>query len=97
MNEILGVQKWYSSQCDGDWEHRYGISIETLDNPGWLVKIDLTETTLQHADFPPISIGDGEEGREWISCNVEKGVFVGAGDAGKLQKILSVFLQWAGV
>lgn len=29
------LQKWYKSQCDGDWEHEYGIKIETVDNPGW--------------------------------------------------------------
>jgi hypothetical protein len=28
------LQDWYVSQCDGGWEHTYGISIDTLDNPG---------------------------------------------------------------
>jgi hypothetical protein len=35
MGEILPwLQGWYATQCDGDWEHEYGVSIETLDNPG---------------------------------------------------------------
>ena len=35
------LERWYQAQCDGDWEHHSGVTIETLDNPGWLVKIDL--------------------------------------------------------
>ena len=38
--------RWYAEQCDGDWEHRYGIEIGTLDNPGWSLKIDLVGTSL---------------------------------------------------
>ncbi len=43
---INWLENWYSSQCDGSWEHFYGIKIETLDNPGWAVEIDLCETEL---------------------------------------------------
>ncbi len=32
------LQRWYSAQCDGDWEHGLGVRIETLDNPGWMVQ-----------------------------------------------------------
>jgi hypothetical protein len=39
--------RWYAQQCDGDWEHRFGIDIRTLDNPGWSLKIDLVGTPLQ--------------------------------------------------
>lgn len=37
------LENWYSSNCDGDWEHGYGIRIETLDNPVWAVRINLEE------------------------------------------------------
>ena len=40
------LQDWYLKQCDGGWEHEYGIKIETLDNPGWKVIIDLAYTEL---------------------------------------------------
>jgi hypothetical protein len=33
LNEL---QVWYGAQCNGSWEHTYGIKIETLDNPGWM-------------------------------------------------------------
>lgn len=38
---------WYRSECNGDWEHAYGIQIDTIDNPGWSLKIDLLETSLE--------------------------------------------------
>ena len=45
-NVILQLQQWYEAQCNGDWEHHYGISIESQDNPGWRVEIDLKDTPL---------------------------------------------------
>lgn len=41
INRIMEMNDWLSNwhklNCNGDWEHTYGIKIETLDNPGWLV------------------------------------------------------------
>ncbi len=48
---IQALQNWYASNCDGDWEHSFGIRIETLDNPGWLVTIDLEDTRLEQASL----------------------------------------------
>ncbi|MBN6041230.1 Imm53 family immunity protein [Amycolatopsis sp. 195334CR] len=28
------LERWFAGQCDDDWEHRYGITLETRDNPG---------------------------------------------------------------
>jgi ribosomal protein L37E len=39
MDDLLSkLSDWYAAQCDGDWEHEFGIHIGTLDNPGWSVK-----------------------------------------------------------
>nr|TKK07812.1 hypothetical protein SrhCFBP13529_11555 [Stenotrophomonas rhizophila] len=46
MHALDRLQKWYADQCDGDWEHSFGIRIDTLDNPGWTVSVDLTDTAL---------------------------------------------------
>ncbi|MEW1657997.1 Imm53 family immunity protein [Streptomyces sp. NPDC093707] len=40
LDPLSSLTAWYTSQCDGDREHEYGIRIETLDNPGWSVEID---------------------------------------------------------
>lgn len=37
---IQKIDQYYSSKCNGEWEHYLGISMETTDNPGWLVKFD---------------------------------------------------------
>ena len=39
MDALNWINGWFQSNCDGDWEHGFGITIETLDNPGWCVKI----------------------------------------------------------
>ena len=42
------LQDWYLAQCNGDWEHEFGIKIDTLDNPGWSVVIDLLGTNYEN-------------------------------------------------
>ena len=46
MNALQRLQDWYSAQCNGDWEHQQGVRIESLDNPGWALDIDLADTAL---------------------------------------------------
>jgi hypothetical protein len=46
MDIIARLQNWYAAQCDGNWEHAWGIKIDTLDNPGWTVTIYLHDTPL---------------------------------------------------
>ena len=45
------LQDWYQQECDGNWEHQYGIKIDTLDNHGWYVAIDLVETSLENKNL----------------------------------------------
>lgn len=45
MSAITRLQKWFAAQCNGDWEHLNGIKIETTDNPGWWVQVDISGTT----------------------------------------------------
>lgn len=45
------IQRWYANLCDADWEHQYGISLTTIDNPGWSLRIDLDGTPWRCADF----------------------------------------------
>lgn len=93
MDILADIQRWYNAQCDGDWEHDFGLIITTLDNPGWSVKIGLTDTLLEDLPFEPINV-DNEHG-VWLSCHVEEKMFRGAGDASQLTQILEVFLEWA--
>src|ERR1700682_6352449 len=51
MKELSELQDWYTAHRDGDWEHQYGVTIESLDNPGWWVRIDLQQTELECITF----------------------------------------------
>ena len=93
MDILKWLENWYSSNCDGDWEHLYGITIRTLDNPGWSVEIDLLETVLEDRGFERIKIDNSDD--DWVFCWVEEGKFNGAGDPGKLTVILEIFRKWA--
>ncbi|WP_140908426.1 immunity 53 family protein [Cognatiluteimonas lumbrici] len=96
MNELQRLQDWYQSHCDGDWEHSYGVEIDTLDNPGWVVRIDLADTELEGRDFVVLERGDSEADPDWIHCRVESRAFVGTGGVRNLAEILGTFLEWAG-
>ena len=98
MDVLKGIQEWYQKQCDGEWEHQKGITIESCDNPGWWVKIDLQGTNLENKEFKEIKIGDFSRNMPeppWILIYVENGVFDGSGDAMQLENILQCFLDWA--
>ncbi len=90
---LVRLQQWYHSMCDGDWEHCYGVKIETSDNPGWIVEIDIIDTPLENKPFDPIHNGETDD--NYFICKIENGKFEGCGDATKLENILKVFLNWA--
>lgn len=41
---LLFLQDWYSKQCDGDWEHHYGVTIHMDANGLCRCVIDLEDT-----------------------------------------------------
>ena len=89
---LISIQKWYASQCDGDWEHEYGIMIDTLDNPGWSVTIDLIGTELEEKKFSDINSQISVT--NWVQCSVKNKKFHGAGGAENLFDVLETFLKW---
>jgi hypothetical protein len=93
MDALRWLMEWFKSNCDGDWEHGYGIRIETLDNPGWIIKIDLTDTPLEDKFFPTIFENKGD--LDWVDCRVEGVLFIGDGDPDKLEYLIEVFRSWA--
>jgi hypothetical protein len=99
MTTLLRLQQWYSRQCNGKWEHDQGITIESCDNPGWWVRIQLKGTALENIPFDRIAENvdaDGfQQGLRWLDCKITDGVWDGAGDETKLERILNIFLEWA--
>jgi hypothetical protein len=88
------LQGWYMAHCDGEWEHSYGVTIETLDNPGWIVRIALQETELATRPFKPLerdwSVAD------WYDIRVTgEGVFIATCSPLNLSWCLTEFRLWA--
>ena len=92
-NTLEALQQWYLAQCDGDWEHSFGVSITNLDNPGWSLDIDLTGTALMSQAFAPIQRLEHET--EWVSCQRTETQFQGRGGPLMLGELIRIFLRWA--
>jgi hypothetical protein len=88
MDELQRLQQWYRLQCNWDWEHSFGLTIDALDNPGWQVSIDLIETELKKKSFASISRGDSEDDSDWITWEVEKPKFVASGGAEPVEAVV---------
>ena len=92
MTDIFAwLEKWYKSQCDGEWEHEYGVKIHTLDNPGWTVIIDLKYTKFEYLDVDYKLVENAED--DWYGFSVKEGIFNGAGDPSKLRLIIMKFKE----
>jgi Immunity protein 53 len=93
MNVWSDVQNWFASNCDGEWEHDFGIKIETMSDPGWLVVVDLDDTNLEGREFTPVAEQTSES--SWIDCRVEQAKYRGMGDPSRVEEILRIFVDWA--
>jgi hypothetical protein len=92
-DNLFWLINWYDCQCDGDWEHQFGIRIETLDNPGWSIRLSIQETELQDKEFQNINIERTE--KDWIFCRVSNGFFEGNCGTFNLPEVLQIFRDWA--
>ncbi|MDP3277575.1 MAG: immunity 53 family protein [Deltaproteobacteria bacterium] len=93
MSHVKELQQWYALHCEGGWEHGSGIRIETIDNPGWLIRIDLAGTELQSEDFDPIVTTTNDAG--WADIRIRDGVWQAACDPVGLDAAIGTFLEWA--
>lgn len=83
------LEEWYESQCDGNWEHMFGIKIETLDNPGWNISIDLEDTDVNSEPKEWTLIENYEE--RWLGFRIKDNKFEGSYDPKNLGTLISVF------
>jgi hypothetical protein len=67
---LAQLQRWYSEQCDGEWEQSFGVVIESLDNPGWRVRVDVDGTPLR------------AQRRGWVIAVIDKHYAIARGMAG---------------
>jgi hypothetical protein len=86
------LEEWYLQRCDGEWEHSYGIKIDTLDNPGWTIKIDLKETKQQDAILKRVAIHRTEH--DWIEYWVDYKQFNIACGPKNFSEATEIFVEW---
>jgi hypothetical protein len=89
---ISALERWYAARCNGDWEHGYGVSIHSLDNPGWRVRIDLHETNKQGSSLERIAINRTED--DWIQYWVKEQKFHLACGPMNLSEAIEIFVNW---
>ena len=89
MDIINWFENWYTEQCDGDWEHGFGIKIVSIDNPGWEITIDLTNTDflLPNEEWKSFE----KDSTDWYGFQISQNKFNAAGDPSKLRFLISLF------
>ena len=93
--DLIWLQNWYLAQCDDEWEHEFGVSIGTLDNPGWRLKVDLRETSLQGLGRQFERLKTERSEHDWFHLWVDQDVFHGAGGPLNLVDLLRGFRTFA--
>ena len=96
-NNLIWLLKWYYKQCGEKWDNGdrlngKGIQINTMDNPGWGLKINLEKAKMQNKSFEEINIERSEQ--DWICCFVKDGMFRGYGGLTNFPEILQIFRNW---
>lgn len=87
---LRSLQEWYLARCDGDWEHGYGITVETLDNPGWSLKVRVADTPLAHLQHASETVERSEH--DWVHWKIDDDGFVGACGPLNLGDLIEAFL-----
>ena len=89
---LSALEKWFAGQCDGEWEHGYGVRIESLDNPGWRVHVGLHGTKKQNTALTRITLTRSQD--DWLSYWVENEIFEAACGPGNLSEAIDAFASW---
>lgn len=92
MNDLQWLELWYTGQCDGSWEHEYGITIETLDNPGWRISMNMNDTPWENKEFAPVNLGMNL--KSFITIKKENGIIEAACGPLQLQVTLARIKDW---
>lgn len=93
MDDLHWLINWFECQCDGKWEQSHRISIGTLDNPGWSIKISIDKTVLENKQFKVIDVERSEE--DWLYASIRDERFYIACGVNNLPEALHIFREWA--
>ena len=94
-SDSLGfLQAWYAAHADGDWEHDNRVRIDTIDNPGWRLWVNLAGTDLEGQVLPRARVEPSES--EWLDYRSDGQVFDAACSPKSLNRALDAFQAFAG-
>jgi hypothetical protein len=98
-NDIRWLETWFQRHCDGTWEHDSRVKLESIDNPGWWLHVNLDEKgpdrVLEVIGDPPSEANGYIATGQWMRCEIKAGRFSGAGDPTKLGQIIACFRKYA--
>lgn len=99
---LTWLMGWYLAECNNDWEHSYGVKIDTLDNPGWSLEIDLRETNLHRRPFSRVEQGEPASDLDewqrlgsWWVADVQGDTFKASCGPLDLPLVIQLFREWA--
>jgi hypothetical protein len=93
MDGLEFLVAWYGAHCDGDWEHQFGISITTLDNPGWYLTVNVTGTEVEERSFARVEVERSDT--DWVFYWCDGSRFTAACGAANLVESLGYFRAFA--
>ncbi len=90
--ELLNwLSNWYKIECNGDWEHTYGITINITQDRVF-VEIDIDDTRFDN-DSIMSEIKFESSKNDWVNIEIENQKFVAKGDRSKLIQIIEYFIE----
>ncbi len=94
MELLKWLQDWYIQECINNKNCISDeiINIDTIDNPGWHIRINIKATKLARRILDEINFDNGDD--DWVFIKLNTGVFEGVGDKSKLVFILQFFKAW---
>ena len=93
MDTISKLCDWYEHQCRSEWHEDHGVKIDTLDNPGWSLRIDLLGTSMEDKRLQEIRIERSEH--DWFVIRRDDKFFEAFGGPKNLNEMIDSFLSWA--
>jgi hypothetical protein len=90
---LRALQAWFAAHCDGNWEQEYGVTIQTVEEPGWELRVDLVGTSLEGVALARQPTGQGSE--DWCEMWCDGYTFYAVGGPHDLHELLGAFVSFA--
>ncbi|MGH3133792.1 MAG: Imm53 family immunity protein [Gaiellaceae bacterium] len=94
MGEVLGaLQAWYAAHCDGDWEQEFGVTIGTLEDGCWELRVDIVGTSLAGSELARDRTA--RTPADWLEVWCDGYTFRAVGGPENLGELLAAFARFA--